>query len=341
MIKVYDFSYNLLAETEAVISSEWELKFNGIGTYEGSFPINSELARVFAENRYLILCEEDRQAICTGKLIYDKVTVYGRTPEWLLSKRIVLPFKTSTIFGANYTDPETIILYLLGNAYRTPKTVDEEGNVSEVLKSQAVAEDFIIPEAVGTDKLDRHFWRNGANPLSEVIADLCNIIGCGYSLTFNPKDRCWSFSLVFGKERKLLISKSLKNAYDMKMKDSLLEASNGGYFEIYSGDDEGSVYGYTENEECHGEGMLYWETTLGSASGLSEAEKLLAEKNSDITLESELLGIKYGADYKIGDIVRVQFEAGPFRRTFKRRVTAVSIISSKNGNSVKPVFSEV
>ncbi len=340
MIRVYDFDYTLLAETELVLSSEWELKFNGIGTYEGSFPINSQMAEVFAGNKYVILCEEDRQAICTGKLISDKVTVYGRTPEWLLSKRIVLPFKTSVIFENSYTDPETLILYLLENAYHTPKLMDGQG-VCEGTNTDAVADDFIIPEPIGAESMDRHFWRNSANTLSDVITDLCDIMGCGHKLTFSPERKCFEFSLIFGKDRKLLISKSLKNAYDMKMKDNLLENANGGYFEVYSGESEDTAYGYIKDNSSTAKGMLYWESMLLSSSGISEAEKLLLKKNDDLRLEGELMGINYGTDYKLGDILRVQFEAGPFRKTFNRKVTAVSIISSKNGNSIKPVFSKI
>ncbi|MBQ7794518.1 MAG: hypothetical protein IJ366_08390 [Clostridia bacterium] len=341
MIRVYDFDYNLLCETDKVFSSEWELKFNGIGTYEGSFPINSEMASVFAGNRHLVLCEEDRQAICVGKLISGKVQVYGRTPEWLLSKRIVLPFKTSEIFGSEYTDPETVLLYLLDSAYKTPSLIDSDGNVSSGINEAAVAEDFVIPEAIGTDSFDRHFWRNGANELSEVVADLCDIMGCGHSLIFVPEERCWKFSLVFGEEKKLLISKSLKNAYDMSMKDSLLDSAEGGYFEIYTSEDEDNLYGYKRTDNAEGTGMLYWDSVLSSASGLSEAEQLLREKSGEVRLECELMGIEYGTDYKLGDTLRVQFEAGPFRRTLKRRVTGVSIISSSKGNSVKPTFSEL
>ncbi len=341
MIRVYDFEYNLLGETEMIISNEWELKFNGIGTYEGAFPINSPMAGIFAESRYLILCEGERQAIVTGKLISDRVSVYGRTPEWLLSKRIVLPFKTSEIFGSEYTDPETIILYLLEKAYKSPAAIDTEGNPTGELNEAAVAEDFVIPEALGAPKLDRHFWRNSANLLSDVISDLCDILNCGHQLRLVPEKRCWEFSLVYGNELKLLVSKSLKNAYDMSMKDSLLSNASGGYFEVYSAESEETVYGYTKSGEAENTGMLYWEAQLSSASGLSEAEQMLKKKNSDVRLEVELMGIEYEKDYRLGDVLRVQFEAGPFRKTFKQKVSAVSIISSRNSNSVKPTFIKV
>lgn len=341
MIRVYDFDYNLLAETEHAFSSEWDLKFNDIGSFEGSFDINSDFTGIFAENRNLILCEDDNQAICVGRKISDKLTVYGRTPEWLLSKRVVLPFKTSEIFGTDtYTDPETIILYLLNAAYKEPKTISEDGMVSTEINSAAVCEDFIIPEPIGAEKLTRHFWRNSANSLSDVIKDLCDLWGCGYKLRFNHKDRCWDFSFVFGESRDVVISKSLKNAYDMSLNDSILDAAQSGIFKLYSSEEEEALaYGYISNESADGTGMLYWESVLASASGLSEAEKLIKECAEDKTVDCEIKGTEYGKDYSLGDEMRVQFEAGPFRTTLRFKVTGVSIICSSSGKSIKPVFS--
>lgn len=340
-IRVYDFDYNLLAETERVVSREWELKFNGIGSFEGSFDLNTGFASVFADNRYLILCDGDNQAICVGSRIDDRLRVYGRTPEWLLSKRVVLPFKSREIFGEAYTDPETIILYLLDKAYKTPVIIGEDGTVSTDTDESAVCADLIIPDAVGCEKLSRHFWRNSANPLSEVIGDLCDLIGCGYSLRFCPDEKCWRFSLEFGSERGLVISKSLKNAYDMCLKESCLETASGGYFEVYSAEDsEEQAYGYISGEGG-GAGLLKWDKVLASASGLSEAEKLLAASGVDISVECEVIGAEYGVDYALGDTLRLQVELGDFRRTLRQRVDGVSIISGSDGKSVKPVFTTV
>lgn len=342
MIRVYDFDYNLLAETEHALSSEWELKFNGIGSYEGSFDINSAFTKVFAENRYLILCEGENQAICVGRKISDMLTVYGRTPEWLLSKRVVLPFKTSVIFGTeSYTDPETIILYLLSEAYKVPKLIGEDGTIGTQINSRAVCADLIIPEPIGAERLTRHFWRNSANPLSDVIRDLCELWGCGYRLRFDNVGKCWKFSFVFGEKRALVISKSLKNAYDMSLNESLLERANSGVFRLYTSEDaEELSYGCVSDGDDT-EGMLYWESVFASASGLSEAEKLIREYAEDKSVDCEISGAEYGKDYALGDELRVQFEAGPFRITLHLRVTGVSIIDSSAGKSIKPQFSAI
>ncbi|MBS7297524.1 MAG: hypothetical protein KIG65_00425 [Eubacteriales bacterium] len=340
MIRVYDFDFNLLAETKRCLSSEWELKYNGIGTYEGCYSINTDIASIFAEHKYLIITEDDRQAVCIGKHISDNLRVYGRTPEWLFSKRVVLPFKTSEIFGDCYTDPETLILYLLSNTYKTPYIVGEDGVISSEINKKAICENIILPEKVGAESLNRHFWRNSAKPLSEVIIDLCDIMGCGFSLKADFAAKCWRFNLEFGREQNLIISKSLKNAYDMTLKESVQDATEGGYFEIFDSDKGENTYGYIYKESQES-GILYWEKVLASASGQSEAEKLLKKAEEEYKLNCELLGVSYGKDYNMGDVLRVQFEAGSFRKTLKRRVVGVSIISSPKERSIKPSFAEI
>lgn len=341
-IRVYDFDFNLLGETQRPLSREWELVYNGVGSFEASFDVYSDFAAVFAQNRYLLIEDGEYQAVCVGSRIKDRLYVYGRTPEWLLSKRVVLPFKSREIFGETYTDPETIILYLLDSAYKTPHPIGEDGAVDvNATDESAVCENLIIPEPVGCEKLTRHFWRNSANPLSDVIADLCDLIGCGYSLRFNVKEKLWRFSLEFGRERELIVSKSLKNAYDMSLTESLLEAADGGYYELYSSEDtEENSYGYIGGENT-GTGLLRWDRVLGAASGLSEARSMLVKYGVSQKVECEMLGAAAGVDYELGDTLRVQIEMGSFRTTVSKRVGGISIINSPSSSSVKPVFIDV
>lgn len=342
MIRVYDFEYRLLGETEYAISSEWDIKFNAFGSYEGSFDINSDFTSIFAQNKYLIICDGENQAICVGQKISDRLTVYGRTPEWLLSKRVVMPFKTSEIFGSeSFTDPESIIFYLLNRAYKEPCVIDEEGNVGSEINSDAVCSELVLPEKIGVEKLNRHFWRSSAKTLYEVIRDLCELIGCGHRLKFNPKDKCWEFSLQFGKKREALISKSLKNAYDMSLTGSLLDNADAGVFKSDGESEEPAEYGYIKNTDIRRKGMLYWERLFPSATCLSEAEALIKKAVDEEDIDCEIMGITYGEDYCLGDELRVQFEAGAFRTTLRLFVSGVNIISSHDGRIVKPIFSKI
>ncbi|MDO4618444.1 MAG: hypothetical protein Q4B31_02860 [Clostridia bacterium] len=342
MIRLYDFNYNLIAECEHSLFSEWDLKLNGIGSFEGRFSINTEFSKEILSHKFLIITEEENQAVIVSKRISDIVTVYGKTPEWLLSKRMVLPFKTSEIFSGEFKTPEEILIYLLNKAYKEPKKITDTGEEEAYINQNAVCNDFIIPEPCYDKKLTRHFWRNTVNPLSDVICDLCDLMDAGYKLKFEPENRCWRFELVFPKEKNTIFSKSLKNCFDMTFKDSLLDFSGGGYFEIYSSDEtEESSYAYIEDIESQGEGMLYWERSFLSASGRSEAENMLLKSKSDETVNFELLGLNYGIDYNLGDVFGVQFEAGDYKNATKRKVIGVSIINSSAEKSIKPVLKEI
>jgi len=342
MIRLYDFNFNLLNETEHALSSEWEIKLNGIGTYEGSFPVNSEFSKEISKNKFLILTEDEKQAIIVGRRISDKLTVVGKTPEWLLSKRVVLPFKTSEIFSGEFKTPEEIIVYLLNKAYKEPKKITEDGETEENINQKAVCESLNIPELQYTEKLTRHFWRNTANPLSDIIKDLCDLMGAGFKLRCDFARKEWDFSLIFSKEKTFMFSKSLKNCFNMGLNDSLIDYAGGGYFERYTSDEEeNQAYGYIEDSDIQGEGMLYWERSFSGASGISEAQNLLIKCKSDEKINFEVFGLEYGKDYNLGDIFPVQFESGPFRTSSKRKVTAVSIINSGVGKSVKPTLGEI
>lgn len=341
-VRVYDFGYKLLAETDRAFSREWNLRFNGIGSFEGSFDISGEMCRVFADNRVLVLTDGDKQCVCTGSKIGNRLFVYGRTPEWLLSKRVVLPFKSREIFGEEYTDPETIALYLLGAAYKTPHLTDSTGAASSVIDSDAVCEDLILPEEGTSAKLERYFWRNAANTLSDVIGDLCDLCGEGYRLRFCPEEKLWRFEFVRGRTLDLIISKSLKNAYDMTLSHSVIDSAAGGYYELSSdkAEDETRTYGYLEGER-NGTGLLKWETVLSGASGESEARSKLAACTDAKKIDCEVTGARYGTDYELGDVLRVQAEIGGYRATLSRRITGVSIICDSNGTSVKPEFEDI
>ena len=92
---VYDFEFNLLLAERGIISSRWVVYYNDVGTFEAHLPITSELTRIVSENRYLVVKQHGLSAIIVGKEIGDELVLYGRTCNWLLSKRIT-PQKTLT-----------------------------------------------------------------------------------------------------------------------------------------------------------------------------------------------------------------------------------------------------
>lgn len=120
-IRIYDFEFNLLCIMTDVISSEWHLQYNAVGSYEGHFRLRDRISGVILSHKYIVIVQGDLQAVCTGKIVSDEeLTVCGRTVNWILTRRIMPPFKARLIFGEEYTDPETVLLYCLKRAFIEP-----------------------------------------------------------------------------------------------------------------------------------------------------------------------------------------------------------------------------
>ena len=92
-IRFYDFDFNLVYIISDWISLNWELKYNGVGTFELQLPPLSGIIQFLEEQEHLVAVQGDRQAIITGRRLEDDITIYGRTPNWLLTKRLVCPLR--------------------------------------------------------------------------------------------------------------------------------------------------------------------------------------------------------------------------------------------------------
>ena len=51
--------------------------------------------------------------------------------------------------------------------------------------------------------------------------------------------------------------------------------------------------------------------------------------------------IKFGTDYNLGDIVRVQLLRGNKRETVRKRISGVEILKSNGYTDEQPIFEEV
>ena len=62
-IRIYDFEFNLLHIEPEVMSAYWILLYNDIGTFEGTFPLSSDICDVIMKNKYLFLIQGNFQAL--------------------------------------------------------------------------------------------------------------------------------------------------------------------------------------------------------------------------------------------------------------------------------------
>lgn len=347
-IRIYDFNFNLLSIMSDIISSSWSIKYNGIGTYEGHFRLNDRISDIILSTPYLVLIEGRKQAVCTGKIADNELLVCGRTVNWLLSKRVIPPFKTKDIFDGEYQHPKTIIDYVLTKTFISPPQTDENGLFVEgTVDSRKAVTNFTILPYSGGEKLNRHFWRNSANIVDEVIHDLSEIMKAGYRLKFNFIDKTWDFEIINGSEKNLIMSEQNRNLYNVSYTEDIENYASGGWYEDTaqavsdetSDTEQESIWRYIGFDDGNS-GMQYWETVLGG-TGLSEAQSSLSSKQIEYTVQGSVSRLKYEKDYNLGDIITVFIQFGNFKKKMRYKITGVNIWYNENSFGEEPVLKQI
>ena len=334
-IRIYDFEFNLLCIMTDIISSEWHILYNGVGTYEGHFRLSDKITDIIMSNKYIVIVQGDLQAICTGRIIDSELTVCGRTVNWILSKRVRPPFKTSEIFSG-YTDPETILLYCLKKGFTEPPLIDKNGVETAKIDSNRVVSNFVLPEPSGVDKLDTHFWRVSANDLETLCTDLCNKMNRGHRVIFDVLDKCWKFEFICPEKNERLISKESKTAYNFELRDDLQNEANGGWYAKYDTEtDTTSSWHFIKNEDKSG--IYNWDCVL-SCSGESEALDEILKKCGKFNIQSRIRNLKFGTDYNLGDIIPIYYKYGNIADTQYYLVSGVDIKMTVGDSYEEPIL---
>lgn len=378
-ITFYDLNFSRLGEFSRAISVNFEKKFCGYGSAEVHFSLkNSDVIKILDENPRLIFVADGHSAVVTGWRIAEDIAIFGRTPEWLFTKRGLAPFSRENI------SVKDLIYELV----------------------ESCAKDFITIEPVEEETSVVTYSEDEAKPLYETVRKILEENGLGFDVEADVKGKRFLFRLARGKVRPCLLSQPNKTAYDMKYTVDLQNANNGcgwhkrevvfmggwdaysnspklednlpenafTYYQItsesydyndnpvyrfglfckkdwylYSDDDSGkwkisetkpetAVWVHIENESVTG--AAKWETVLSGTKTHDDAIKELQRNNACHETEAEVKDVIYGEDYSLGDIVRVQFEVGTFRKTEKKRVAAVNIYEDVDKAGVIPILSE-
>ncbi len=337
-IRIYDFEFNLLCIMSNVVSSQWHILYNEIGTYEGHFRINDYISNIILANKYIVLTQGDNQAICTGKIASDELIVCGRTVNWILSKRVRPPFKTKEIFGEEYTDPETILLYCLKKGFTEPPQTDENGlELPDTVDTDRKIDNFIIPEAIGSQPLTSHFWRITAHEISNLVIQMCEKLDRGHEVVFDIKNHNWQFNFLYPKNNNILISKESKTTYDLSYTEDLLNFSENGWYSEYDSESDYDQNTWHLLKTGDSSGIYSWDSVL-DASGKSEAEDELNKKRYTQTIESKLRNLSFRKDYNLGDIIPVYAKFGSFEKLEKYKITGVNIKITPTDSYEEPIL---
>ena len=156
-IRFYDFDFKHLADFPRFISVNIEKKYCGYGTVEVHFGINeTEIIALLEENPYILMFMGDDSAVVTGYKIDKDIAVFGRTPEWLLTKRGVEKLSFSELTPVQIA--ETV--------------VENSADFIEVSKSESD-----ISESIDEYKTDK------VRVLHDVVCEVLNTQHLGFSLT--------------------------------------------------------------------------------------------------------------------------------------------------------------
>ena len=84
----YDFYFNFLCSIPDFISVNLTEYYNKIGMAEFHIPKETEKAYEILNTDFLIVCYKGHSFIITTKVYEDDLTLYGRTMNFILTKRI-------------------------------------------------------------------------------------------------------------------------------------------------------------------------------------------------------------------------------------------------------------
>lgn len=310
-IRVYDFNFNLLHIENMISSVDWVIKFNDIGTFEAHFPINAKIVSVAMKNDYLIVVQGENQAIITGKSAFADFTLFGRTPNFILSKRV------------------------------TPNFTKKEGTIEEIcadIVSDAFfdVENFVVKRTSGfTNSIN--FWRNVYNPTFKVISECLDREKAGHKVYFDFENKQWVYTALKGKNTDIVFSRGKFNASNISYVEDFKEHVNGGFYEVINGDTNESTWEEIASDK---QGIYKWMGVLGGNS-LSDAKDSLLSRKWKKDVKFDIKDFKFNKDYHLGDKVKVKTEIGDFKRYDEKYISAVNIWYENANSGEKPVFKDV
>lgn len=306
MLFVYDFEFNLLLVETGIIKSRWVVYYNDVGTFEAHLPITSDLTRIISENRYLVVKQHGLSAIIVGKELGDELVLYGRTCNWLLTKRITAERASAKVY------PGTVAKDMVQEAF------------SDV-------DNFVIETAPKGTEVE---FECRQNTTLKLVRDCLELSNLGHELCFNDKTKNWEFRVLEGIENELILSEAHQNAYDTKISWDILDLATCGVYEKKTSN------GYTSAKitgDSDKTGIYRWEAELlGETENEARMnlEKLTHKNKISLTTED----VFWKKDYALGDVVRLQIIKGDYRTTEKKRVSGVEITTRQGEYSEQPIF---
>lgn len=309
-IRIYNTDFQLLHIDNNVISSNWTVYFNSVGTFEIHTLADADTTETILDNmdweknRMPVIVQGDLQGIVTGIRLGEDVAIYGKTCNWLLSRKVVPKFISSDL-PVN-CNPEEIARYIVSEAF-----YDQEN--------------FVLGEKAGLEDMDT-FWRNTYNPLSEVVSDVLLRKNAGHNITFDAAKKRWVFNVLAPVYSNLILSEANRNAFNTEYTCSIDNYYSSCWYEqeqdFVDGEFPDPVWTRFVKDEKSG---IFSSECVSYATVESEAESYIKGKTVSSEIVTDVCGLTPGEDYRPGDILRVQYVNGKIARTEEKQISGVSL----------------
>ncbi len=316
-IRFYDFDFCPIWDLQKLISVNWLLYYNDIGTFELHTNLQEGLAGALQAHPYLIAVQGEKQAIIVGRRFQGhECILYGRTCNWLLTRRVTPAFETQT------ANVETLCRQFVSDAFE---------DVSELILG-------VKPNRTNEFEFEQ---KNDCTTF-EAVRSALDKMGAGHRLRIDLRNRKWIFDIFLGKPVTLTLSEDFRNIYDSVYTEDCLSYYTGGWYEAEQTADEGGEAAEAVRTYLAGDtektGIYRWECILNHTTQEQAKNELEQQKwNKEIT--AKLRNVRFGREYGLGDFLVFKTRIGSDLLSAQKQVEGVHIWYESGEVGEEPILS--
>ncbi len=308
----YDFAFTPLMIVHDVTSVNWKIMWNDIGTFEMHLPLREDVVSMLNEHPYIVAMQGKKQAIITGWQLNEECALYGRSCNWLLTRRVTPACEEVT---------------------------DAAENLARAFVAEAFCDvtEFRLENAQNLE-IEVTFGLQQDSSTFEAVQSCLKQGNLGHRLWFDVSGKKWVFQVIAGAEKKLVLSESNRTAHQSAYEEDVLNYYNGGWYRSEAENEDGveSVRTYLQGNEAKS-GIYKWDCVL-SGDTATAAEQELKEKKRNQRVTALMRGVAFGQDYGPGDWFCVELDKGGVQRKEIKRVLGVYLWYEAEGSGEEPIF---
>lgn len=312
-IRFYDFDFNLLyilppfADNSGYTAVNATIEFADFGNIEITF-YDNELKSVIRDNRNkLLVVWRDFQGYITSYMFTETTNkVFGKHLNGLL-QRAVIPIITAL----SSTKEAGYILnnFVLNNISWL--------NIETDIASKGEKITYSTDKYMTADK---------------AVKEINELAKSGYMIKVDIKNKTFTYYFLSRADNSLMLSVSNLNIYEPELTYKNTDMAFGGWYEKKT--DDTSTWTYISNDST--KTGIYKIDTVLSATTAEEAQKELNKCISNYEIAAKTKTLEHGADYNVGDIIRVQIDGV----TEKRLISGVNMWNEQNYGE-EPILTEL